>query len=75
MKQRLLINSKLSWYDEQGVALSGHAKSQGIPEGGNFLYEDGHIKWFKNTEVGLGSIPSQKWRCYYDIVKKFKPLD
>jgi len=63
-----------SWYNDNGITTSSHARSKGIPEGGNFLYEDGHTKWIKNNEIGLGAVGS-KWQCYYDIVKKYKAVD
>lgn len=62
------------WYDSvSGVVISSHAKSKGVPEGGNFLYEDGHVEWFKNDQIGRGVLIGGIWDCYYDISKKWFP--
>lgn len=74
IKQKFL-NGTWSWYHKEGIVLSSHARSKGIPDGGDFLYEDGHVKWFKNNEAGLSATVSGQWQCYYDIEKKWFPTD
>jgi prepilin-type N-terminal cleavage/methylation domain-containing protein len=39
------------------VPTSAHAESQGVPKGGNFLFEDGRVQWFRLNQIGLGSRP------------------
>jgi hypothetical protein len=47
---------------------SNHAGKGGIPTGGNFLYEDGHVEWTKfggNTKLVAQTLDnSGQW--YYD---------
>ena len=38
----------------------------GAPEGGNFLFEDGHVEWLHGKRVSLGS-GSGDWQCFYKI--------
>ena len=45
---------------------SSHLGKKNLPEGGNFLFEDGHVKWydFDLTDVGAsGGV----WTCNYKI--------
>jgi type II secretory pathway pseudopilin PulG len=47
----------VSWYDDwtAHVPLSSHASPQGAPDGGNFLFEDGRVSWYRFNTVKLGS--------------------
>jgi prepilin-type N-terminal cleavage/methylation domain-containing protein len=57
-------------YNGKAVWLSSHRNSAGIPAGGEFLYEDGHVSWrvFKlnnaRTTIDVGSI-SGEWVLFY----------
>jgi hypothetical protein len=41
----------------------------GEPLGGNFLFEDGRVGWFKSQQIELG-LARDDWQCYYKV-----PLD
>lgn len=48
------------------VPSSSHAASTGEPEGGNFLFEDGHVEWRKRQQIELGS-KGGNWLLFYKI--------
>lgn len=48
------------------VSSTSHRGSDGTAEGGSFLFEDGHVSWFKRDKVGLGSSISG-WLAFYDV--------
>jgi len=65
----------LGWntvYEGKSVKTASHRRSSGAPEGGNFLFEDGHVAWLSGTKVGLGATGGSigEWVCYFKI-----PLD
>ncbi|MFA5292749.1 MAG: type II secretion system protein [Phycisphaerae bacterium] len=74
IKQKFITGQAASWYNN-GIVISSHAGSKGVPEGGNFLYEDGHIKWVRSNETGLGASVAGQWQCYYDIIIKYFPAN
>lgn len=37
------------------VATTSHRANQDIMEGGHFLFEDGHVNWYKQDKITLGS--------------------
>jgi hypothetical protein len=47
--------------------LSSHIKSGGEPVGGNFLFEDGHVSWYKSKQVDVGSTRVTGWLAFYKI--------
>jgi prepilin-type N-terminal cleavage/methylation domain-containing protein len=67
---------ELFWvvYSDRGpligrIADSAHATSRGIPKGGNYLFEDGHVSWYPLSQIELGSRskPTPTYLCYYKI--------
>jgi len=66
-------------YAKPGGPISSHARaSTGEPEGGNFLFEDAHVTWFKSDTTDNPSISDPNdiiqlgatiggWRTYYKI--------
>lgn len=48
------------------VSSTSHRGSDGTAEGGSFLFEDGHVSWYKREKVGLASSISG-WLCFYDV--------
>ena len=44
---------------------SSHLKNQ-TPAGGNFLFEDGHVKWYNFDEIDIGATLGT-WQCNYKI--------
>ena len=64
-----LMNPGIKWIlPENGrpTKTANHAGQRGIPDGGNFLFEDGHVQWIQSRNVTLGSSQSQ-WQCFYGI--------
>jgi len=47
--------------------LSSHVLKGGQPEGGNFLFEDGHVTWYRSREVDVGSTSPVGWLAFYQI--------
>jgi hypothetical protein len=54
MKQSLGVGPA-SWFEATGGPYSSHARFDGQPVGGNFLFEDGRVDWYPNSEVTLGA--------------------
>jgi len=54
------------WWSDNITPFSSHIEPDGRPEGGNFLYEDGHVAWFAREAVGLGA-DMGGWWFYYDV--------
>ncbi len=50
----------------QLVATTSHRGSTGMMEGGNFLFEDGSVTWYKESKIFLGS-QIGAWLCYYNV--------
>ncbi len=50
----------------QSVATTSHRSSTGIMQGGNFLFEDGHVSWYNENQINLGS-QIGPWLCFYNV--------
>ena len=50
----------------QQVATTSHRGTTGMMEGGNFLFEDGSVTWYKENKIFLGSRIGP-WLCYYNV--------
>ena len=64
-----ISNPKLSWftdYEGKKVPTAVHRVTGGVPDGGNFTYEDGHVEWYKSQRVSLGS-DYGGWQCFFNI--------
>ncbi len=60
------VNGTSGIYEGRRIPSSSHTKGNGVPRGGNFLFEDGHVEWRNNQEIGVaGSLGS--WLVFYDI--------
>lgn len=62
-------NPAIKWMMVENGRLTktaNHPGQRGIPAGGNFLFEDGHVQWIQSRGVTLGSSQSQ-WQCFYGI--------
>jgi prepilin-type N-terminal cleavage/methylation domain-containing protein len=59
-------------YNDQSVVTASHRQEGGVPAGGNFLFEDGHVEWrnFKVSNVrgtvDVGSYTGS-WVCFYKL--------
>ena len=45
---------------------SSHVGKKNQPEGGNFLFEDGHVKWYDFDAIDVGA-SGGSWTCNYKI--------
>jgi hypothetical protein len=59
-----------SWFFGNNMAYSSHTKGSddGEPDGGNFLFEDGHAEWFESFDIKLGCYLGATefyWRVIY----------
>jgi prepilin-type N-terminal cleavage/methylation domain-containing protein len=64
---RVTINGTGSMSGQSAnVATTNHRANQDIMEGGNFLFEDGHVKWYKQDQITLGS-QIGAWLCFYNL--------
>ena len=50
----------------QQVATSSHRSTTGMMQGGNFLFEDGRVTWYNESQINLGS-QIGPWLCYYNV--------
>lgn len=48
------------------VSSTSHRGTTGAMEGGDFLFEDGHVTWYKESQINLGS-QIGGWLCFYNI--------
>jgi len=64
-----IFDVRLTWTtDSEGkkVYTSVHRGSKGIPQGGNFAFEDGHVEWYPSQRVSLGS-DYGGWQLFFKI--------
>ena len=67
-----IYDSRLSWVtdlDGKKVLTTVHRRSGGAPDGGNFLFEDGHAEWYPGVRVSLGAGGGSigTWECFFKI--------
>ena len=61
-----LNKGTVDWYTDGKIPSAVHRGKNGEPTGGNFLFEDGHVSWYKRPKVEIGSIGGS-WLCFYKI--------
>jgi prepilin-type N-terminal cleavage/methylation domain-containing protein len=64
-----MYSPSLAWstdYNGKKVPTAVHRLNGGAPQGGNFLFEDGHVEWVSGKKVSLGASVGT-WRCFYKI--------
>jgi prepilin-type N-terminal cleavage/methylation domain-containing protein len=60
----------LNWVNSAGLRMSSHRGKDNAPTGGQFLFEDGHVQWYKfnignaRGSIDVGSI-SGPWVLFY----------
>jgi prepilin-type N-terminal cleavage/methylation domain-containing protein/prepilin-type processing-associated H-X9-DG protein len=70
-------SGSLEWYTtdtetRRTVPSAAHAGNRGVPNGANFLFEDGHVEWRRfdpanpRGTIDLGSFGGS-WQCFYKI--------
>jgi hypothetical protein len=67
-----VFDPRLTWQTVsigKTVPTSVHRIARGAPEGGNFLYEDGHGEWLasKRVAIGAGGGDIGDWKCYFKV--------
>ena len=50
----------------QMVSTTSHRGTTGIMQGGDFLFEDGHVSWYNEDKINLGS-QIGAWLAFYDV--------
>ncbi|MBI3415568.1 MAG: type II secretion system protein [Verrucomicrobia bacterium] len=50
----------------KSIPTAVHRGQNGAPTGGNFLFEDGHVSFYRREKVELGS-QAGDWQCFYKI--------
>lgn len=64
-----IFDPRLTWttaYDGKNVFTGVHRGNKGVPQGGNFLFEDGHVDWYVSQRVSLGS-DYGGWQLFFKI--------
>lgn len=64
-----IYDPRLQWttdYSGRRVLTAVHRKQNGAPDGGNFLFEDGHVEWFSGRRVSLGATVGS-WMCFFRV--------
>jgi prepilin-type N-terminal cleavage/methylation domain-containing protein len=54
-----------SWFSGN-TPYANHIKRGGEPYGGNFLFEDGRVSWYKSQDIDVG-VTGEGWFFYYKI--------
>ena len=67
-----VYHARLTWTTDlngKKVATAVHRRSNGAPDGGNFLFEDGHAEWIVGKKVSLGGGGGDigSWMCFFKI--------
>ncbi|MEO8427387.1 MAG: type II secretion system protein [Verrucomicrobiota bacterium] len=60
---------KVGWFvvdAGKSIPTAVHRVKNGEPSGGNFLFEDGHVSWYRRSSVELGS-QAGSWQLFYKI--------
>jgi prepilin-type N-terminal cleavage/methylation domain-containing protein len=64
-----IFDPRLTWIQSlngKSLKTANHTTRRGVPDGGNFSFEDGHVEWINSRRVTLGSSQGQ-WQCYYGL--------
>ncbi|HTG44951.1 MAG TPA: type II secretion system protein [Verrucomicrobiae bacterium] len=64
-----MLDSRLAWttdYNGRKVVTGVHRGGRNVPDGGNFLFEDGHVSWVNSRQTGLGATLGS-WQCYFKV--------
>lgn len=50
-----------------GYWSSHRRESNNIPYGGNWLFEDGHVSWYDNSDINFGTNDNSSWNFYFKL--------
>jgi prepilin-type N-terminal cleavage/methylation domain-containing protein len=60
-------SANINWFNSAPhIPISSHVRPSGEPYGGNFLFEDGHVNWYKSKLVD-GALTGEGWVFFYKI--------
>jgi prepilin-type N-terminal cleavage/methylation domain-containing protein len=60
-------SANMNWFSSSPrLPYSSHIRSSGEPFGGNFLFEDGRVNWYKSKSID-GGCAGQGWVFFYNI--------
>ena len=65
-----ILDPRIAWYTTAGgtkVALASHRLSGGLPAGGNFLFADGRVVWFKNKTIQPAITFDDPWVWFFRV--------
>ena len=67
-----MYDSRLVWtttLDGKRVETATHRRANGAPDGGNFVFEDGHTEWFNGQKIGVGAAGGNigDWTGFFKI--------
>lgn len=70
MSDQLQSQGIASWVSPTGLRWASHRIKNNVPGGGNFLFEDGHVQWYKfdaQNTLGTIDVGSQAgvWKLFY----------
>lgn len=54
-------------WGSSSAPLSSHVWRGVEPAGENFLFEDGHVSWYRSRDVDVGSTSPTGWLAFYQI--------
>jgi hypothetical protein len=63
MKQ---FDSVRGWFLDGSLPWSSHIKSSGEPTGGNLLFVDASVRWYRTEDLALAATVGS-WEYYYKI--------
>ena len=54
------------WRYDAGEPYSSHTDRSARPKGANFMFEDGHVQWYRRDKIGVATVWNA-WSVYYKI--------
>lgn len=70
-----MYDSRITWITDSGgkkVVTAVHRRNRNAPDGGNFLFEDGHVEWRGGQKVRTGAVIGG-WVCFFKIPTPDQP--
>jgi len=64
-----MLDARLAWvtdYNGKKIPTGTHRGTRGVPEGGNFLFEDGHVSWVTPRQISNGA-SAGSWQCFFKV--------
>jgi prepilin-type N-terminal cleavage/methylation domain-containing protein len=64
-----MLDGRIVWSTSdagKSIYTGTHRGTKGLPDGGNFTFEDGHVTWYTSHQIQLGG-SFGGWECYFKI--------